>query len=442
MRRAIAITFFTALAALVAAPSTLGQSSDPLAGEQWNMSMVEAPAAHGTATGKGAIVAVIDTGVDRAHEDLQGRLLPARDFVDKDDTPNDENGHGTHVLGIVAANSGNGRGVTSVAPGAKVLPIRVLDADGGGFGEDVASGIDFAVSRGADVINLSLSDTVPFGSAISGDDSVTRALDRALDAGVVVAAASGNNGLPVCENPSAEGRLLCVGAVDRRGERSFFSSFGDGLGLVAPGGSGLPIQGEDVLSTYFDPAEPGNHSQYIEIAGTSQATPHVAGVAALLVSRGVTGQAAVRRILATATDAGADGPDGQYGAGIVNARRAVSGLGGGAGGGTGGGSASRITLKKLHSVRKVLRRGIRFRCRGAGSGRCSGRATVKGRKIAAGSKRLTASRTITVTARLTKGGRKRLRRIRSKRGTQRLKVRVRIRVPGASSQTRKIAIRG
>ena len=134
-----------------------------------------------------------------------------------------------------------------------------------------------------------------------GGDAFDAAVHRALAAGIVVVAAAGNNGVPVCEQPAAGDGLLCVGAVDKRKQRSFFSSFGSGLGLVAPGGSGSrAMPGEDVLSTY-------KGSGYEALAGTSQAAPHVSGVAALLVARGVRGQAAVKRILATATDLGAPG---------------------------------------------------------------------------------------------------------------------------------------
>jgi subtilisin family serine protease len=357
-------------AALLAFPAGAAAAGDPLREQQWGLSMIEADAAHAVSTGAGAVVAVIDTGVLGTHPDLAGRLLAGRDFVQGDDTPHDGNGHGTHVSGIVAANAGNGIGVSSVAPGAQVLPVRVLADDGSGTVDDVAAGIDWAVARGADVINLSLGDE---GAFLGPDAAFAAAIDRALDRGVVVAAAAGNSGLPVCEQPDGEGRLLCVGAVDRRRTRGVFSSFGRGLGLMAPGGSAVPLAGEGVLSTFTGP-------EYDEMSGTSQAAPHVAGVAALLVAKGVRGQAAVQRMGATAVDAGPPGPDPEYGAGIVNARRALEGLdgsgpGGGSGGptggdGPGGGASARVSVRRVQRIRAVLKRGVRVRCLAAGAGRC------------------------------------------------------------------------
>src|SRR3954465_4543391 len=134
--------------ALLAAPASA--ATDPLRAQQWGLDTIGADAAHATSTGSGAIVAVVDSGVLTAHEDLAGRLLPGYDFVDDDADPNDTSsdpsveptGHGTHVTGIVAADAGNGLGIEGVAPGAKVLPIRVLDNDGSGTGEDGQKGVD------------------------------------------------------------------------------------------------------------------------------------------------------------------------------------------------------------------------------------------------------------------------------------------------------------
>jgi subtilisin family serine protease len=405
-------------------------AGDPLRSRQWNLDIVQADPAHSTATGTGAVVAVVDSGVMGAHPDLQGRLRQGYDFVGNDSDPNDENGHGTHVSGIVAANTDNDVGVASVAPGATILPVRVLDADGGGDSTTVAKGIDWAVDHGAQVINLSLGPDVPLAGS---DPDFDATIDRALDRGVIVVAAAGNSGLPACDQPSGQGRLLCVGAVDKRRNRSYFSNFGSGLGLVAPGGSGLPFQDEDVLSTY-------DNGGYEEIAGTSQATPHVAGVAALLVSKGLRGQAAVDRILATADDVGPAGPDPQFGAGIVDARRAVAGLTGtGSGAGAGGrSSAARVSVRKTQRIRTVLRRGLRVSCLAAGGGSCKVAARRGRSKVAAGSRKLSAGRSLTVVARVTRRGRRLLRRALKRH--KRVRLAVHVVLPGAGAR-RKVTLR-
>lgn len=419
------------IAGALAVLGLLGLPASALAGDperhrQWNLDMVESDQAHAVTTGAGAVVAVVDSGVMAGHPDLQGRLGAGYDFVQNDPIPQDGNGHGTHVSGIVGANTDNAIGVASVAPGATILPVRVLDDSGGGDSATVARGIDWAVEHGAQVINLSLGPDVPI---LSNDPDFNATIERALDRGVIVVAAAGNSGLPACDQPSGQGRLLCVGSVDRRRNRSYFSNFGSGLGLVAPGGSGLPGPDEGILSTW-------NDGGYRELDGTSQATPHVAGVAALLVSRGVRGQAAVRRIVDTATDVGPPGPDPQFGAGIVNARRAVEGLQGPAGGAGGGGrrrgrgSAARVSLSRLQRIRVVLRRGLRVRCVAAGKGACrvvAGRGRIK---AASGRRRLVAGRPVIVTARLTRAGRRLLRRALARRA--RLRLGVRVELPGAT----------
>ena len=407
-----------ALVLLAATPAT-ALAADPLRGQQWGLDMVESDPAHGVTRGASATVAVIDSGVRANHPDLGGRLLPGYDFVDNDGTPQDGDGHGTHVSGIVAANKDNGVGVSSVAPAAMVLPVRVLDDNGAGSVGDVAKGIDFAVSAGADVINLSLGQEI---AIMGADPQFEAAVDRALDRGVIVVAASGNSGLPVCEQPSGRGRLLCVGAVDKRGMRSFFSSFGSGLGVVAPGGSALPLEGENILSTWGD-------GGYREQAGTSQATPFVSGVAALVVSRGLRGQAATNRIVATAKDAGPSGPDPEYGAGIVNARAAVSGSG----------SVGRLFVPGIQRLRRVLRRGIRVRCRAPRAGRCRARASRKRRRLAAGSRGAPAGRTVTLFARPNRRGRRAFRRALRRR--RNVAVRVNAALTGVPGLRRRVVMR-
>jgi subtilisin family serine protease len=407
------------LVCLGAATAAFG-AGDPLRSQQWGLDTIGADAAHSTSTGSGAVVAVIDTGVLASHEDLAGRLLPGHDFVENDNTPQDENGHGTHVTGIVAADAGNGKGIEGVAPGAMILPVRVLDKDGQGTTDNVAKGIDYAVAHHADVINLSLGgDAVT--SVLGADDVYTKAVQNALDHGVVVIAAAGNDTAPFCEQPAVTGPLLCVGAIDRREMRTFYSSSGD---LVAPGGSAtLGGSGEDILSTY-------NDGQYQALAGTSQATPHVSGVAALLVSLGLHGKAVTNRILATARDAGLPGPDDVYGAGILDARAAVAGLGSGGGGGGGGGGSGAAGISYAHTQRigTVLKHGVKLRCKATAAGRCRAVVRAGGKVIARGSHTAKPGGRVTVFAKVTKAGRKML------RHASKVKAKLSASVPGAPAR--------
>jgi subtilisin family serine protease len=403
----------------VAAPAHA--AGDPLRPHQWNLDLIGADAAHATATGTGALVAVVDSGVAGGHPDLTGRLAPGVDLVDGDSTPQDGNGHGTHVSGIIAADTGNGVGVASVAPAATILPIRVLDDAGSGSPADVARGIDIARERGADVINLSLGSEVPL-VGVMGGDATDAAIHRALAAGIVVVAAAGNNSVPVCEQPAAGDGLLCVGSVDRRRQRSFFSSFGSGLGLMAPGGSALPAPDEDILSTY-PPAG------YETLAGTSQAAPHVAGAAALLVSLGLHGRAVVDRLLATATDLGPPGPDPEYGHGLLDVRAAVAN-----GGGSRSGPSPAVALPAIVKVlghpsrRSARRHGLRVRLRSPSGGRARLRLVWHGRAL------LRAHR---VRNRPRAAGRRRL-----AGAHHRIRTRLKVRLPGETrTRVRRVRLR-
>ena len=245
-----------ALLAWALLAGTAAAAGDPLRARQWNLSLIEADAAHATSTGAGATVAIVDSGVALSHPDLAGRLVAGHDFVDGDGTPQDGEGHGTHVTGIIGAATGNGVGIASVAPRARLMPIRVLGDDGSGDVDTIAAGIDWARTHGADVINLSLGSEVPIAGA-AGGDAIDAAIHRALAAGIVVVAAAGNNGVPVCEQPAAADGLVCVGAVDKRASRSLFSSFGSGLGIVAPRAiSGRPATTPSTATGSSTPAPP------------------------------------------------------------------------------------------------------------------------------------------------------------------------------------------
>jgi len=467
MGRSRTLCGLIAATAVFAAPVAAAEAADPLRSQQYGLDIVESDAAHATTTGRGAVVAIVDTGVRASHQDLQGRLLPQMSFVEGDG-PEDEDGHGTHVLGIAVANKDNGVGVSSVAPGATALPVRVLGDDGSGSSADVAKGIDFAVAKGAHVINLSLGDTVPVGAITGSQGKVEEAILRALGQNVVVVASSGNNGAPICEQALAKDpRLLCVGSVDRARNRSVFSSFVGPEGITAPGGNAL---GDDILSTFsLDRNGRQTDSGYTELAGTSQAAPHVAGVAALLVQLGLRGQDVVRRLRETAVDAGLPGPDEEFGAGIVNARQAVAGLGpqpggspggespgggspggggGGAGGGgtpgggdTGGGSgaSATVTVARFQRFRSVLKTGIKVRCTATAAGRCTATVRRGSRIFASGSRNVRSGQRTTLLVRLTGSARRAVKG--ANRRNRRIKLRLEVTVPGAATQFRRTTLR-
>jgi subtilisin family serine protease len=420
------------IALAVASPA---YAVDDRQGEQWGLEMVHAPQAWPTSTGVGAVVAVIDTGVQRNHPDLgKARLTSGFDFVgpdpidtgDEDDNPNDGNGHGTHVTGIIVGDR-DGDGITGVAPGARVMPLRVLDDNGEGFTDDTVKAIDYAIDHGAHVINLSLGDFLPLQSKLLGDPAYKSALERAVDAGVVVVIAAGNNGLPYCENPDVP-EMVCVGGVDNHPARAMaYSSYGSNVDLMAPGGSCGGDSSVDILSSVI-------HSGYDTFCGTSQAAPHVAGVAALLVSLGVTGQAAADRIVATAADSCGGLPD-QCGAGVVDAAAAVDGLGS-PDGGPGEPKKGSFSTKRRVKRRAVRRHGFRVFCEAAQPGDCQVKARRHGRKVARGGDEVPADIRTRVSAELNRRGKRAL-----KHMGKRLRVRVWVTLPGEEAQSRRVVIR-
>jgi thermitase len=316
---------------LVAPAAAVSSPNDPQFGKQWGLSKIGAPQAWGTGTGGGAIVAIIDTGVDLNHEDLRDKLVPGWDFVGNDSVPQDETkpqnltntdcpgnpGHGTHVAGIVAAATNNGKGVAGTAPGARILPIRVLDSCGSGTSGAVSAGIDYAIQRKATVINLSLGEDVVVHNIST--TSLDNAINKAWNAGIVVAVAAGNNVLFPSGYSGVNG--IAVAATDRNdGKPDFSSGSGDAKwGMAAPGGGSEtdPVS-DDIFSTL-----PGGYGY---LRGTSMAAPFVAGAAAILRSLGLSPQATVDKLLSTAVDVGIPGNDPIFGSGRLNLAKAVQGL--------------------------------------------------------------------------------------------------------------------
>jgi subtilisin family serine protease len=210
--------------------------------------------------------------------------------------------------------------------------VKVLDGKGSGTDRGVARGICFAVRHGAKVVNLSLGADPLSQIVVEGEgEETSHAIAYAFSRGVAVVIAAGNEGFPACGFPAARTKALCVGATDSRDLKAVYSNFGDTFGVVAPGGFGSPSCDDDadIWSTAWPKAANrcGGHG-FQALAGTSMATPHVAGVAALLVSRlgrRATPTAVYDRIRHTSDDLGLPGPDALFGHGRVNALRALQG---------------------------------------------------------------------------------------------------------------------
>lgn len=409
-----------AAVALAASGASVTQAlADPLRGEQWNADLIRLPDVPPGVDGRGVTVAVLDTGVDVTHPELRGRVRLGPDIAGGTSSGRDANGHGTHVAGIIAAARGNGVGIEGIAPGAEILAVRVLDGEQGGTTGGAAEGIDAAVRAGARVINLSLGPNPDTLSMLGVYDPFARAIQRAVDAGVVVVAAAGNDSLPLCAQPPTVRGILCVESVAQSLRRASYSNYGLRVDLVAPGGD----VDRAVVST-----TPGG--QYGAMAGTSQAAPQVAGAAALLVGLGLRAPEVVDRLKATAVDLGDPGPDLEYGHGLVDLRAALASLRVPV-------VAAGPVVRAPRSARiaTLLRRGLRVRCEVAASGRCTARATERGTTVLRGSRIVPAGAARTVVARPTRAGREKLRRAR------RLALRLTVSSAGLTSRAMRLRLR-
>ncbi|MFN2613430.1 MAG: S8 family serine peptidase [Actinomycetota bacterium] len=304
-------------------------------GAQWGLKRIGSFQSWQRTRGSGSVVAVVDTGVDLKHPDLRGRIVTGKDFADGSGSVQDVNGHGTLIAGIVAATTNNGIGVASVAPQAKIMPIRVLGSDGTGTSTNVAEGIRWAAAHGANVINLSLAQEHAHGLAVSDallhDPDVDIAINQAVADGLVVVVAAGNDaagGKSQTAYESSSPGVMVVGASTNRDRRAAYSNYGSGLDILAPGG-GSATDARDsgckdpnfVVSTWWDPDH--KRSAYGGACGTSMSVAFVAGVAAQLHSLGYSNVEAVARIEHTALDLGPKGFDAQSGWGRLDASRAI-----------------------------------------------------------------------------------------------------------------------
>lgn len=308
--------------------------NDPLYVYQWNFKPpngINVTDAWDISTGTGVIVAVIDTGVASNAPDLsETNFVQGYDFINYDNDPADDNGHGTHVAGTIAQSTNNGIGVAGVAYGCTIMPVKVLDASGSGTLSQLVDGIYYASGKNsqykADVISMSLG----FPTSVTAKKlrPLLSALDYAYSQGIVIVAAAGNDGTSTVCYPAAYEKCIAVGATRYDGTRPYYSNYGSALDIMAPGGDMSVDQNNDykpdgILQNTLA-YSPGTFDYYL-YQGTSMATPHVSGVAALLIANGVKGPENVRQAMqSTAKDMGATGWDSGYGWGIVDAYKALN----------------------------------------------------------------------------------------------------------------------
>jgi serine protease len=303
-------------------------------------------AADGAPGGRGVTVAVLDTGVAYANRGrfrispdfARSQFVKGYDFVGRDPYPNDRNGHGTFVAGTIAEATNNVAGLTGLAYGAKIMPVRVLDTEGEGEASTIAEGVKFAVEHGAQVINLSLE----FSPGVTASDipELISALRYAHHRGVLVVAAAGNEGHTAVAYPAKAPDVLAVGATTEHGCLAAYSNDGSGLALVAPGGgpdADLPgdpncdpeTPGKDIYQVTFTGSSVSHFGLPSGYEGTSMATPHVAATAALVIASGVLGPhptpaQLTARLRATARKLGGGGDEALYGAGLLDAAAATA----------------------------------------------------------------------------------------------------------------------
>ncbi|MEZ4401473.1 MAG: S8 family serine peptidase [Kofleriaceae bacterium] len=302
-----------------------GFPDDPLYAKQWHLKQIGMPEAWKLADGAGVIVAVLDTGVAyedhegfHAVEDLVGvEFVKPYDFVDNDTHANDDHGHGTHVTGTIAQVTNNGKGVAGVARNVKIMPLKVLSGSGSGSVAGIADAIRYAADNGASVINMSLGG--PFPSRV-----LKKAVEYAHKKGVVVICAAGNDGRNKVGYPAAYPGAVAVASTQADEATAFYSNYGKDIDIAGPGGNTRGGDGGGVLQNTIKVGDP-SHSGYYAFMGTSMASPHVAGVAALIVGEGVTNPAMVETILKeTARKPAAQKyTSDKYGAGIVDAPAAI-----------------------------------------------------------------------------------------------------------------------
>jgi serine protease len=284
--------------------------NDPDYAKQWNLHNINVEQAWEESKGEGITVAVIDTGVSRGPDLQQTEFVEGYDFINDQVDAADDNGHGTHVAGTIAQSTNNNYEVAGIAYHAKIMPLKVLSGAGGGTVSDIAEAIRFAADHNADVINMSLGG--------GGENKLMQeAIDYAYSKGLVIVAAAGNSGENAAAYPARYPKVISVSALASSGQKAPYSNFGAGVDISAPGGS---AEGQ-ILQETIDPRTGTFVLKGLQ--GTSMASPHVAGVAALIKASGISDPETVTNVLKESARKVPEDPFNHFGAGQLDAAEAV-----------------------------------------------------------------------------------------------------------------------
>ncbi|MBD2365002.1 S8 family serine peptidase [Anabaena minutissima FACHB-250] len=288
---------------------SLTAPNDEYYSKQWNLHKIGVEGAWSQTKGSGVTVAVIDTGVTKVRDLQETKFVKGYDFVNDKEEASDDNGHGTHVAGTIAQATNNKYGVAGIAYEAKLMPLKVLSSYGGGTVADIAEAIKFAADKGADVINMSLG---------GGGESqlLKQAIDYAHRKGVVIIAAAGNENENSASYPARYPYVIGVSAFGPDGEKAPYSNFGAGVDISAPGGT-------DAGSILQETINEQGEGVFLGLQGTSMASPHVAGVAALIKAKGIEEPEEILKVLKQSARVIQDDGLNYYGAGQLNAEAAV-----------------------------------------------------------------------------------------------------------------------
>ena len=289
--------------------------NDPLFSKQWNLRQINIKEAWTVNQGKGTIVAVIGTGISQVSDLEKTDFVGGYDFINDNSDATDDQGHGTHIAGTIAQSTNNGFGAAGIAPQASLMPVKVLSIGGNGTVADIGEGIRYAADRNASVIALTM-----VGNGNSA--FLQKAIEYAHRKGAVVIAPAGNSGRNAADYPARYRYVIGVSALDSNGEKAPYSNAGAGVDISAPGGS---IVGEDpsggILQNTFD--RKMKVSIFAPYQGTSMAVPHVAGVAALLHTLGVTDPDEIGTLLIRSALVHTRDTQNQFGAGALDATAAL-----------------------------------------------------------------------------------------------------------------------